>query len=54
MKVERSAYLHVPIDIMYSVYVIFAMACICRYVWLTYYAIRGWKIPEANPAKAGE
>jgi TRAP-type C4-dicarboxylate transport system permease small subunit len=54
MKVERSAYLHVPIDIMYSVYIVFAVACICRYVWLTYYAIRGWKFPEINPAKAGE
>ena len=28
MKVERSAYLHVPINWMYSVYVIFAVACI--------------------------
>jgi C4-dicarboxylate transporter DctQ subunit len=27
MKVERSAYLHVPINIMYSVYIIFAVAC---------------------------
>ena len=31
MKVERSAYLHVPIDLMYSVYIIFAVACIVRY-----------------------
>ena len=30
MRVERSAYLHVPIDLMYSVYVFFAVACICR------------------------
>ena len=28
MKVERSAYLHVPINWLYSVYVIFAVACI--------------------------
>src|SRR5487761_337621 len=33
MKVERSAYLHVPINWMYSVYLIFAVACICRYGW---------------------
>jgi C4-dicarboxylate transporter, DctQ subunit len=39
MKVERSAYLHVPINYMYSVYLIFAVASICRYVWLVYQAI---------------
>src|SRR5436190_15177112 len=41
MKVERSAYLHVPINLMYSVYVIFAVACIVRYAWLVYQAVRG-------------
>ncbi len=39
MKVERSAYLHVPINYMYSVYLIFAVASICRYVWVVYQAI---------------
>ena len=34
MKVERSAYLHVPINWLYSIYVIFLVACICRYCWL--------------------
>src|SRR3954447_2964787 len=34
MKVERSAYLHVPINLMYSIYIIFAAACICRYGFL--------------------
>ena len=28
MKVERSAYLHVPINWLYSIYIIFAVACI--------------------------
>jgi len=54
MKVERSAYLHVPIDIMYSVYILFAVACIVRYVCLTYYAIRGRKSPMTDPAKVGD
>jgi TRAP-type C4-dicarboxylate transport system permease small subunit len=54
MKVERSAYLHVPIDIMYSVYIFFAVACIVRYVWLTFYAIRGGKSPATDPAKVGD
>jgi len=50
MKVERSAYLHVPINWMYSIYVIFAVACICRYCWLVYQAIRGERSPETDPA----
>ena len=49
MKVERSAYLHVPINLMYSIYVIFAAACICRYGFLVYHAIRGGKPPATGP-----
>ena len=51
MKVERSAYLHVPINLMYSVYIIFAGACIVRYAWLAYQAIRGGPSPMTDPAK---
>ncbi len=54
MKVERSAYLHVPINVMYSVYIIFVIACICRYGWLVFYAIRGGKSPVTDPAKVGD
>jgi C4-dicarboxylate transporter DctQ subunit len=54
MRVERSAYLHVPIDLMYSVYVFFSVACICRYCWLVYGAIRGAKSPTTDPAKVGD
>jgi TRAP-type C4-dicarboxylate transport system permease small subunit len=54
MKVERSAYLHVPINWMYSVYVIFAVACIFRYCWLVYRAIRGGEAPQTDPAEIGD
>lgn len=54
MKVERSAYLHVPINLMYSVYIVFAVACICRYLWLVYRAIRGVTSPPAETARAGD
>jgi C4-dicarboxylate transporter, DctQ subunit len=50
MKVERSAYLHVPIDLLYSVYIMFAAACIVRYCFLVYFAIRGEKSPETEPS----
>lgn len=54
MKVERSAYLHIPLNRMYSIFVIFMIASICRYGWLVYQAIRGAKSPEAGPALVGE
>src|SRR5437764_6902521 len=54
MKVERSAYLHVPINWMYSIYVIFAVACICRYYWLVWCAISGKSPPATDPTKVVE
>ena len=45
MKVERSAYLHIPINYLYAIYLIFAAACICRYCWLVWHAVRGGRSP---------
>ena len=53
MKVERSAYLGIPINYLYSIYVIFAVACIIRYCWLIWRAIRGNEPPGTDPAQAG-
>jgi TRAP-type C4-dicarboxylate transport system permease small subunit len=54
MKVERSAYLHVPINLMYSVYLVFAVASIGRYIWLVYRAIRGGASPLTEAARVGD
>jgi TRAP-type C4-dicarboxylate transport system permease small subunit len=54
MKVERSAYLHIPINWLYSIFIVFLMACICRYVWLVYRAFRGAPAPMSDPAKTGD
>jgi TRAP-type C4-dicarboxylate transport system permease small subunit len=54
MKVEHSAYLHVPINWMYSIYLIFAVACIARYCGLVYRALRGKKSPETDPARTAD
>jgi len=51
MRVERSAYLQVPISWLYSVYVIFAVACVGRYCWLVYQAVRGARSPATDPAQ---
>ena len=53
MKVERSAYLHVPINYLYSIYVIFAVACIVRYAWLIWNAVRG-RSPSTEPAEVAD
>lgn len=52
MKVQSTAYLNIRFDWLYSIYVIFAVATIGRYLWLLWNAIRG-KAPAAfDPTKA--
>jgi len=45
LKVERSAYLGIRLDYLYSIYLIFSLAVIVRYGALTWRAIKG-KPPE--------
>jgi len=53
MKVEASAYLKIRFDLLYSIYVVFAVAVIIRYLWLCGRAVWG-KAPEPyDPTKAG-
>ena len=48
MKSEHTAYLHLRLDLMYSVYVIFALACIVKQAYIAWRAIIG-----APPVDAG-
>ena len=41
LKVERSAYLGIRLDYLYSIYVLFVIAAIVRYAVLTWRALRG-------------
>jgi C4-dicarboxylate transporter, DctQ subunit len=41
MKVERSSYLHIRLDWMYSIYLLFAAAVIVRYLWILWRLVRG-------------
>jgi C4-dicarboxylate transporter DctQ subunit len=53
MKVERTAYLKLPFNWVYAIYIAFAVGAIIRYLWLGFSALRG-KAPEAfDPTKAG-
>ena len=46
MKVEKTSYLKIPFDWLYSIYVLFLVAVVVRYVWLLSHLLRG-KDPEA-------
>ncbi|MDH4438817.1 MAG: TRAP transporter small permease subunit [Rhizobium sp.] len=52
MRVESTAYLKIRFDLLYSIYVVFAIAMIIRHLWLCGLAIKG-KAPEGfDPTKA--
>ena len=48
MKVEKSAYLKIPFDWLYSIYLIFAVAVIVRYLCILRRLMRGDE-PDAGP-----
>ena len=50
MKVESSSYLKVRLDILYSVYIVFAVAIIVRYVWAIVVLLQGKPPEEADTA----
>jgi TRAP-type C4-dicarboxylate transport system permease small subunit len=41
MKVEKSSYLHLRLDWLYSIYLVFSVAVIVRYAWLAWQHARG-------------
>jgi C4-dicarboxylate transporter, DctQ subunit len=53
MKVQRTAYLKVRFDVLFSIYVVFAVAVIIRYIWLAYQAVWGAAPEEIDPTQAG-
>ena len=54
MKREKSAFLGMRFDYLYSIYVIFAIAWIVRHGWIAWNAIRGRKSPEVALRDDGE
>ena len=53
MKVERTAYLKIRFDWLFSIYIIFVVAAIIRYLWLSWQALFGKAPKEFDPTKAG-
>jgi TRAP-type C4-dicarboxylate transport system permease small subunit len=52
MRVERTAYMKIRFDWLFSIYIAFAVAIIVRYLWLAWRAVFG-AAPAFDPTKAG-
>ena len=52
MKVQRTAYLKVRFDLLFSIYLVFVVAVVVRYVWLAWRALRGVAPEDFDPTKA--
>jgi TRAP-type C4-dicarboxylate transport system permease small subunit len=54
MKREKSAYLGMRFDFLYSIYVVFSIACIVKHGVIAWYAFRGKDSPEQDVLEDGE
>ena len=52
MKVQSTAYLKIRFDLLFSIYILFVVATIVRYIWLSWQALRGVAPDEFDPTKA--
>jgi C4-dicarboxylate transporter DctQ subunit len=55
MKVQETSYLDIRFDLLFSIYVVFAVAAILRYLWLGWRALRGVDpgAPDLTKASSG-
>lgn len=45
MERQRTAYLKIRFDLLFSIYILFSVAVSIRYIWLVWQAIRGERVP---------
>lgn len=53
MKVQATAYMKIRFDLLFSIYLLFAVAAIVRYAWLLWVAMRGRNVGGRDPEHAG-
>jgi C4-dicarboxylate transporter DctQ subunit len=51
MKVERSSYLKIPMNWVFSIFLFFVVAVVVRYLWLLWDLLRGKEPETADPTK---
>ena len=52
MKVEKTGYLKIRFDWLFSIYILFVIATVIRYIWLAWQAMRGVAPVDFDPTKA--
>jgi C4-dicarboxylate transporter DctQ subunit len=52
MKVEKSSYLKIRMDWLFSIYVVFLLAILARYLWILWHLLRGREPEAADATKA--
>jgi TRAP-type C4-dicarboxylate transport system permease small subunit len=52
MKVESSSYLKIRMDWLFSIYLVFLVAILVRYVWIVWHLLRGREPEAADATKA--
>jgi|SRR5688572_29652393 len=53
MKVEKASYLKIRMDWLFSIYIVFLLATLARYVWRLSHLVRGREPDEVDPPNAG-
>jgi C4-dicarboxylate transporter DctQ subunit len=53
MKVEKTAYMKIPFSWLFSIFIVFTVAIIARYLWILFQYSRNKTPEEADPAKIG-
>src|SRR5687767_5321278 len=52
MKVQSTSYLKIRFDLVFSIYIVFAVATVIRYIWIAWQAVRGVAPEEFDPTQA--
>ena len=52
MKVESSSYLKIRMDVLFSIYLVFVVAILARYLWILWRLLRGGEPDQAEATQA--
>ena len=52
MKVEKTSYLKIRMDWLFSIYLVFLVAVLARYAWLLWHLVRGEEVDRPDPTHA--
>ena len=52
MQVEKSSYLKIRMDWLFSIYLVFLVAILVRYLWILSHLLRGKEPEESDPTKS--